>query len=265
MNDQHEFFPSSLHSTQSASLLLLGAFLSGSCGGTSASPESPTQAESASQASTSDGGQAQNHPPAVNAGQPISEVRLDDLEDGDNQIVAADGRGGYWYTYVDEGSEIEPGESFSPAEGGADGSKFAARIKGTIGDSVEHPFAGMGFSFVEPKSAYDVSSCDGIKFFAKKGPDTTTANMRAKVGDVNTVPEGGVCQDCYNDFGRDVRLTDEWTEITAPFFEMQQEPYWGEPRPEIVSTHVYQVQFQVKERGPFDIWVDEVRLYGCDE
>jgi endoglucanase len=158
---------------------------------------------------------------------------------------------------------IEPENPFKPTEGGANGSKFAARMKGTIGDTIQYPFAGMGFLFVDTKGAYDVSSCEGIKFFAKKGDEGETVNMRLKVGDVNTVPEGGVCKECYNDFGRDILLTNEWSEITAPFFEMKQEPYWGESQPGLVKTHVYQVQFQVVARGTFDVWVDDVSLTGC--
>ena len=148
-------------------------------------------------------------------------------------------------------------------EGGADGSKFAARFSGTIGDG-QYPFAGMGFSFFDPKAAYDLSSCKGISFKAKKGTAESTGILRMKVGDVNTAPEGGVCKDCFNDFGRDVLLTEEWSEITTNFYEMKQEPYWGEPKPQIDASRAYQVQFQVKE-GPFDIYVDDVKLVGCAE
>ncbi len=250
----------------SASLALAGA-LAGvplACGGSSSPADSPTN-ESA--AASADADTSPNHPPvpppAENAGEPISSPMLDDLEDGTGQIILADSRAGYWYTYKDEGSTIEPENPFQPTEGGANGSKFAARMKGTIGDSVQYPFAGMGFLFLDPKGAYDVSSCEGIKFLAKKGPEGDAVNMRLKVGDVNTVPEGGMCKQCYNDFGRDVLLTDEWTEIRAPFFEMKQEPYWGEPQPGLVATHVYQVQFQVVSRGTFDVWVDDVSLFGC--
>lgn len=245
---------------------MLGAVVIG-CGGTRA-PATP-EAESANSSASSEQvpDTSPDHPPppppAKNAGQPIQSPLLDDLEDGDGQITLADSRAGYWYTYKDEGTEIEPADSFKPAEGGANGSKFAARMKGTIGTDVQYPFAGMGFLFVDPKGAYDVSSCEGIKFFAKKGEEGDTTNMRLKVGDVNTVPEGGVCKECYNDFGRDVLLTDEWTEITAPFFEMKQEPYWGESQPGLVTTHVYQVQFQVVARGTFDVWVDDISLTGC--
>jgi endoglucanase len=87
--------------------------------------------------------------------------------------------------------------------------------------------------------------------------------VRFKVGDVNTVPEGGICKDCYNDFGRDIVVTEEWSEFSTKFSEMKQEPYWGEPRSAIDQTRIYQLQWQVKDRNPFDIWVDDVRLFGC--
>lgn len=243
---------------------LLGAVVVG-CAGPPA-PMTP-EAEAANLgASTSQEPDTSANPPAPeakNAGEPIQSPLLDDLEDGDGQITFADARGGYWYTYKDDGSVIEPQGSFKPVEGGANGSKFAARMQGTIGSEIQYPFAGMGFLFVDPKGAYDVSGCDGIKFFAKKGEEGETVKMRFKLGDVNTVPEGGVCKECYNDFGRDILLTDEWTEFTARFSEMKQEPYWGESRPALVPTLVYQVQFQVVAQGPFDVWVDDISLTGC--
>src|SRR5262245_17688957 len=56
---------------------------------------------------------------------PCAGGRLDDGEDGNNQILAMGGRGGYWYTYADKaGSTIVPpagdtGGTFSMSEGGA--------------------------------------------------------------------------------------------------------------------------------------------------
>jgi hypothetical protein len=45
---------------------------------------------------------------------------------------------------------------------------------------------------------------------------------------------------------------------------MRQEPYWGEPQPALDTTRIYQLQFQVKDKGrPFDVWIDDVRLVGC--
>jgi endoglucanase len=235
--------------------------LSFACGGAqpAASSASSTQGSAVTEPAPDPNA---NLPRAANAGQKLGQPLLDDMEDGDNKIIEADGRGGYWYTYKDDSSTIAPEGNFTMAQGGADNSKFAARFSGTIG-SAQYPFAGMGFSFFDPKGAYDISSCKGISFKAKKNTPESNGMMRLKVGDVNTVPEGGVCKSCFNDFGRDVLLTEQWTEIRAPFFEMRQEPYWGEPKPAIDASRVFQLQWQVKEPGAFDISVDDVKLIDC--
>ncbi len=241
-----------------APVLALGLVL-----GCSSSPP-PESAESASSTESAQGADPANLPKAINAGQVPKNPIIDDLEDTDGQIVVADGRGGYWYTYADASSTVDPAGSFASAEGGNAGSKHAAHMKGKLG-TAQYPYVGLGFSFYEPKGPYDLSRCKGIAFSAKKGSATSTGMLRLKVGDVGTVPEAGICKNCYNDFGRDVLLTEEWARIETPFSEMRQEPYWGEPRPGLDTARIYQLQWQVKEPGAeFDIWIDDVELLGCE-
>src|SRR6188768_1407525 len=55
------------------------------------------------------------------------EAKIDDGEDGNNQVLIQDGRSGYVYTYVDpDGSTIDPagGAQFNMTPGGANGSQF---------------------------------------------------------------------------------------------------------------------------------------------
>lgn len=253
----------SLSSLRAASTLTLGLTLSLSTGCVG-SKSTPAESPGTDGASTPESASApaKELPSAINAGSTPSESLVDDLEDGDHRTVVADQRGGYWYTYADKTSTIEPAEPFTLAEGGAGDSKYAARMHGTIGTE-QYPYAGLGFSLAEPKAPYDLSQCTGISFQAKKGSSESTSLLRFKVGDINTVPEGGVCKDCFNDFGSDVFLTEEWTEFSTAFKDMKQEPYWGEPQPAIDASRVYQLQWQVKDRAPFDIWIDDVKLVGC--
>jgi endoglucanase len=224
-------------------------------------PPPPADAQSA--ATNGAGAGADSSAKAVNNGQCPKTSLLDDLEDGNNKSVEADMRGGYWYTYVDKaGSTVEPTGNFTPAPGGANGSQFAARMHGKLGGG-STLYAGMGFSFTDPKSAYDISCCKGISFWAKKD-GAGTGNVRFKVGDAFTSPEGGVCKTCYNDFGADYNLTNDWKQYTINFADMRQESGWGEIRQKIDSTRVFQLQWQVKDPGQdFDIWVDQVELTGC--
>ncbi|MFO7178121.1 MAG: carbohydrate binding domain-containing protein [Pseudomonadota bacterium] len=200
---------------------------------------------------------------------PPSEGMISDGENSPNQTNVIKGRGGYWYTFVDKaGSSVTPmpgaqGGTFSMTAGGANGTKYAARMTGQIGGG-DIVYAGMGMNFVDPKGQYDASAYGGIAFWGKKGPNSTGA-VRLKVPDVATDPDGGMCSECFNDFGMDLTFTDQWQYFTIPFDSMKQLPGWGNPRTAgIDKSKLYSIQFQVNEKGaPFDIWVDEIQFTGC--
>jgi endoglucanase len=190
---------------------------------------------------------------------------LDDGEDGNNQVLTAKGRGGYWYTFVDTaGSSISPAAGqFAMAPGGANGSTYAARMTGKIGNG-QVVFAGMGLNFTEPKGPYDATAYKGLSFKGKKA-GAGTGKVRVKVPDASTDPDGKVCTECFNDFGADVELTDQWTTYVFPFASMRQLPGWGSPHPSgIDPSKLYGVQFQVNSPGAsFDVWVDDLKFTGC--
>jgi len=196
---------------------------------------------------------------------------IEDGEDNDHRVIDHSDRGGYMYTFLDEaGSTVEPtagrlGGTFSQAEGGANGSMYAAHFSGTLA-SGSTVFAGYGLNFVNPKGPYDATAYDGVTFFARRGPDSTGA-VRLKVPDVNTDPDGGVCSECFNDFGSDLQLEEEWTQFVLPFETLSQSQGWGAPRPgSIDASQIYGLQFQVFSPGAsFDIWVDDISFYGCTE
>lgn len=192
-----------------------------------------------------------------------------DGETNSNQIADIQNRGGYWYTFVDDaGSSVVPeagknGGTFQMTPGGANGTKYAAHMTGTVGGG-NGVYVGMGFNFVDPKGSYDASRYKGIKFWAKKGPGTAD-KVKLKVPDAATDPDGKICKECYNDFGMDLTLHDEWTEYVIPFYAMKQDPTWGSPHPaNIDSSKIYGVQFQFNQAGqPFDMWLDEIEFTGC--
>jgi endoglucanase len=194
---------------------------------------------------------------------------ISDGENNSNQTATIQGRGGYWYTFLDDaGSTVVPeagknGGTFQMSPGGAGGSQFAAHMTGTVagGGTV---YAGMGLNFVDPKGTYDASKYKGISFKAKKGPGGTP-NVRLKVPDAQTDPEGKQCKECFNDFGLDLKLTDDWQEFTIPFTSMKQIKGWGSRFDGIDSTKLYGMQFQVNEPGAqFDVWVDDIQFTGCE-
>lgn len=200
---------------------------------------------------------------------PPAEGMVDNCEDNNNQITVAAGRGGYMYTFVDkEGSTVTPksgeaGGIFECSPGGAQGSKFGLRITGSIG-TAEIVYAGMGMNLVEPKGPYDASKYGGVGFWAKKGPGST-GKVRMKVPDKNTDPAGGICGECFNDFGIDLTFSDEWEYFIVPWYKMSQQKGWGSPKvAEIDAKTIMGIQFQVNDKGRnYDIWIDDLQFTGC--
>lgn len=211
---------------------------------------------------TSSAGRACNSPEAL----------ICDADDNNNQSAVVGGRGGYWYTYSDMlGTEVWPlqgakGGTFEMSPGGAENSPYAARIKGKVAVSDQPVQAGAGVNFVDPKGAYDASQYGGISFWAKAGPGSVT-KVRLKIPDSLTDPDAGKCSECFNDFGMDLMLSNEWEKYIIPFKKLTQLPGWGKPRGFSVNTsELYGIQFQVNEQDkPFDIWIDQLRFTGCPE
>jgi endoglucanase len=193
---------------------------------------------------------------------------VDDAEDNNNQLLVQGGRNGYWYTYIDntKKSTITPQAKtkFLQTADGANGSKFAPRMNGQISKEGDPLYAGVGFSLTDPKGPYDATQYTGISFWAKVGPGSTK-NVRLKVPDVNTDPQGKVCKECFNDFGADLTLTEQWKKYTIPFAAMKQMDGWGDPNPPTIDkSKLFGVQWQVNDRGAtYDVWIDDVRFTGC--
>ena len=194
---------------------------------------------------------------------------IEDCENADNQIIKSGNRNGYIYTFADkEGSTVTPqsgelGGTFTMTEGGANGSGYAARMMGTIATAAV-TYAGMGFNITDPKAQFDASQYDGLAYFIRKAPGTT-ARVRLKVPDVNTDPDGGVCQECFNDFGADMSVDDEWKQWMIPWSAMTQMQGWGNPRPPAIdSKTITSIQFQTQDKGQkFDVWVDDLAFIKC--
>ncbi len=187
-------------------------------------------------------------------------------EDASAQTARSEGRGGYVYAYLDDvGSVVTPGPgNFKMSAGGAAGSSYALRIQGKTADAGDSAYVGLGLNFVDPQALYDASRYDGLAFVARRGPGSSTS-LRLKLPDASTHPDGGTCKECFNDFGVDFQLTEEWTRYVVRFADLKQMFGWGDPRPEHVdAAKLFGVQFQVSQAGSdFDVWIDDVTFTGC--
>lgn len=185
---------------------------------------------------------------------------VDDMADGDSQIVKKEGREGYWNTFADtEGSTVNPKGDFKMTPGGPNGGKYMAQMTGKMATSGKSLYVGMGLNFLNPKGPYDASKYKGVSFWAK-GP----GKVRFEALDVNTTPEGDRCKDCYNHCGVDLFLSDQWTRYTIPFDRMAQSPGWGDPDPEVTKNALFALQWQFKTAGAnYEISVADVEFVGC--
>lgn len=202
----------------------------------------------------------------VRAVRPIpcrDQATIDDLEDGDTQTLKVEGRGGYWYSMVDQyGSTLTP-QQFKPDAPGHEGSKHAAHMFGQLAPGAPgvYPYAGLGAGLAE-NGTYDASRYQGFTFWAK-GP----GKIRFEVPDAYTSPKGGWCTDCYNDFGIEIALIDGWAQYTVLFDWLLQKPNWGDRRPQITPEELVAVEWEFSSQDrAFDVWIDDIAfICGVEE
>jgi hypothetical protein len=187
---------------------------------------------------------------------------LDDFEDSNTQLTKIAGRDGYWWSKKDDfGSTV----TFAPEDGGADGSEIAMHLFGvtTAGSGDLNWGAGIGVNMVTQGLFFDASKYVGIAFKAKAGPKSTR-KVRFKIGDVNTHPDAKVCTGCWNHFGADLTLTGDWREYKVLFADVQQEPYWGEPRPASVTpSKLIAIDWTIGAGQTYDMWIDNLVFLEC--
>lgn len=194
---------------------------------------------------------------------------IDDMEDGDGSILASSGRVGAWYTANDASGTQTPAEggdfTMSAIDPPRNGSSFAANSSGS-------DFTGwgalLGFDLSNDGSAekapYNAAGYRGISFWARAG-EGSTKQLRVKLPDSNTSPEGGVCDDtidegetaCFDDFGASVTLSRDWQQYNLEFDALAQEGY-GLQADSVQTDAIYSIQFQVGAGDAFDIWIDDV-------
>ena len=193
---------------------------------------------------------------------PAGDGLIDDFEDDNTQLAKTGGRDGYWWTAQDaNGSTIDP-PKFAAAEGGA-GSAKAAHFKGSTSSENGAWGVNFGVNFLAEKAPYDGSRYAGVSFKAKAGPNSTK-KFRFKIGDINTHEDAGVCKDCWNHFGQDITLTEEWTEYRVLFANAKQADGWGQPRPAALTTDkLWNIDFSVGPGATYDLWVDDVQFLSC--
>ncbi len=194
---------------------------------------------------------------------------IDDLEDGDPLILAANGRKGAWYTYNDETESAThvpaSDEPFAPVEGGPEDSLFMAHTDGS-GFAVWG--AGLGLDLNNEgddeggpgiRNPYDASAFSGVVFTAR---GNSPVRVKFLVDAVVPTETGGSCDsptDCEDAHGKIVPLTGEWQQFQVGFDELFQEG-WGIAAAFDAGT-LMSIQFQVPASTDFEFDLDNIAFY----
>ncbi len=188
-----------------------------------------------------------------------TEEPIDDMEDGDGQIIEQGGRDGYWFV-----SDDATGWT-NPAEGGLSTPAWNPTMRGQSVRSIEimggnHTGWGVlaGFNFMsgDTPPPYNVSPYSGISFYARSAMGSV--DLTVGFPDVTTSPWGNICdpqQSCYQHSHAHVTLGGEWKKFQVLFSSLTRDG--GVPGTLSLSS-VYGIQFSVAGDTNFDIWIDDI-------
>ncbi len=177
---------------------------------------------------------------------------IDDFEDGNDSILANEGRRGFWRWVRDtDASGTAPALLPIPRAQGSGTNRMGLHIKG---DRLLDWGANIEFSF-QP-SCYDASAYAGLSFEAK-GPGRIYLAPRQ----IETIPvdNGGLCQkDCYNVHVKKIDLDGSFRTYEVRWNQVDQRGYG---RPALDPRRLHSIAFMVRpEDTPYDLWIDQVRF-----
>ncbi len=185
---------------------------------------------------------------------------IDDLDDGDDELLAIEGRGGTWYAFDDGTGTASPmRDAF---ETSADAER-ASNVVHSSGEGFTDYGGGVGFGL---SGCYDATEYSGMTFWAKA--DTAvlkTIRFSVATTDTRAMDQGGTCEGtgCGDNYGIALDLTDEWKLYEIKWSDMFQVG-WGQKFP--FNTHNLRgVDFTAySDEKPFgwDFSVDDISFMG---
>jgi hypothetical protein len=198
---------------------------------------------------------------------------IDDLDDGDDAIIAASGRSGDWYCFNDGSAggvqTPSPDDDFAPESGGANDSSHAVHSSGS-GFSTWGSGIGFDLNGADPggtsnaKGTFDASSFTGIAFYAKGAAsvDVTLATLA-----VIDEADGGTCtpgmgdaESCSNAHRLTVTVTDEWQQYAIAFENLAQDEGWGQTIA-FDPSDLASILFQTEAGADYEFWIDQIGFY----
>jgi hypothetical protein len=196
----------------------------------------------------------------ANDGSPASPgnpVLIDDLEDGDENILTSYGLSGEWYMVSDStGGTLNPPSSAVPVPTNV-GALGSGRSMHFTASGFTRWGAGMAVSLNAYGCGYDASKQTGVEFHIRG-----SGSVLVQVGTVQTVPmaDNGTCTANCNDlFGTTITATSNWALRKAVFANLAQAG-WGTPATFDPSKLLY-VQFTVQPGSSLDLYIDNLSFY----
>lgn len=196
----------------------------------------------------------------------VSDLVVDDFEDGNAAILEQEGRSGSWYVANDGRAMQTPREGMlllpSPLNPPRGSSTHGAH---TFGGPFPLWGALIGTTLATSDgngAAYDLSDFHGLRFWVRSGTmgPGTAKKVRLNVLTPATIM-GGDCTVCSDHFGADVPLTAQWVQVDLPLSSLKQTGY-GRP---ILTTpdlaHAMGIELLFAVNVSFDLWIDDVELY----
>jgi hypothetical protein len=203
---------------------------------------------------------------------------IDDMEDGNAEILGRDGRTSQWYTYNDGSEGVQkPVPNVAPDMEMIPGGRctFSTMAMRVTGSGFSTWGSGFGFDFKTAfgpngyaGSAYDGTAYRGITFWARVG-DPSITSIWFGVGDQWSDPAGGHCDAtinngenaCYDVFGASLQLTTEWKRYAFEWGQLGQRNF-GLLRPALDVANLFNAHFDVPMSAPvFDVWIDDVGFF----
>lgn len=180
------------------------------------------------------------------------EPLVDDFEDGDDAVLPAEGRAGFWrWARETDAPGTAPALLPIPRLEPTAQNKLALRVKG--GRLFDW---GAAIEFTFTPTCYDASKYAGVSFKAR-GPGRIYFSPR----EVSVIPraEGGTCErDCYNSHVEKIELENRWRTYTVRWADVHQR---GTGKPPVDPTRLNSFAFHVRpEDTPYDVWLDDVRF-----
>jgi hypothetical protein len=248
-------------------LLLESTSSAGGNGGMLAAGGDPGLSEGGGGGDTGDtggaGGQASQSGGAAGSGDPVGGVSVewvDDMEDGDEQILMLGGRTGAWFSYSDGRGVLVPDEGDPVTMSAVNGrlNSFLGLHVTAVGFSdpaSEADFgAGFGcnFSVRGGRQPYNASQYSGISFYGRAANEVT---LLVLLPTPQTEVDAG-CIHCQTEYSTEIVVTSEWQEFSLPFSEFFLGADGGADS--VDPAHIYGVSFQ--RAGDFNVWIDDVKF-----